>query len=51
MSIREAVIPTLIESNMIQWVVNLVKKSLDKKIHIFCLDFSSALLANIVHSP
>lgn len=50
-SIKETVIPTLIESNMIFWVLDLLNESLTKKVHVFCLDFSSALLANIMHSP
>lgn len=50
-SIKETVIPTLIESNIIFWVLDLLNESLNKKIHVFCLDFSSALLANIMHSP
>lgn len=50
-SIKDSVIPTLIENNMIFWIVELLNESLTQKIHIFCLDFSSALLANIVHSP
>lgn len=28
----------------------LVKKSLNTKIHVFCLDFATAMLANVVHS-
>lgn len=36
---------------MISWIIDLIKKSLNTKIHVFCLDFSSALLANIIHSP
>ena len=50
-SIKENVIPTLIENNMIFWVLDLLNESLNKKINVFCLDFSSALLANIMHSP
>ncbi len=49
-SIKDTVIPTLIEKNMIDWLLILLKESLNTKIHVFCLDFSSALLANIVHS-
>ena len=49
-SIKDTVIPVMIENELIEWVINLIKQSLDEKIHIFCLDFSSALLANIVHS-
>jgi hypothetical protein len=49
-SIKESVIPTLVETDMINWTINLLKKSLTAKIHVFCLDFSSAMLANIVHT-
>ena len=34
-----------------EWVIDMLKNFLKNKVHIFCLDFSSALLANIVHSP
>lgn len=47
----EKVIPTMIENKLIPWVIDLLKKSMISKVHIFCLDFSSALLANIIHSP
>lgn len=50
-SIKDSVIPTLIESQLIFWIIDLLNESLNKKIHIFCLDFASALLANITHSP
>lgn len=50
-SIKDTVIPTMIENEMIFWILDLLKQSLKNKIHIFCLDFSSALLANIIHSP
>ena len=35
---------------MIDWVINLVERSCKKEVHIFSLDFSSALLANILHA-
>lgn len=35
---------------MIIWVLQLVKKSSTINIHMFCLDFATAMLANIVHS-
>jgi hypothetical protein len=35
---------------MIDWVVALVEKASKKEIHIFSLDFASALMANILHS-
>jgi hypothetical protein len=38
------------DNEMINWVLNLVKKSLYTKIHMFCLDFATAMLANVVHS-
>ena len=50
-SIKDTVIPTMIEQSLIFWTIELLNKSLTDKIHIFCLDFSSALLANIIHSP
>ena len=38
------------ENELIQWVLLLVKKSLNTKVHVFCLDFATAMLANVVHS-
>ena len=35
---------------MINWVMSLIKKSINNKIHHFSLDFASALLANIIHA-
>ena len=37
--------------DMINWVINLLRKSFATKIHVFCLDFSSAMLANVIHTP
>ena len=50
-SVKDTVIPTLIEQGLIFWCFDLINKSLTSKIHIFCLDFASALLSNIMHSP
>ncbi len=50
-SVKDTVIPTMIENNMIGWIIDLLNESLTKKLNVFCLDFSSALLANIIHSP
>lgn len=36
---------------MIEWVLSLVERAGKKEIHIFSLDFASALLANILHAP
>ena len=49
-SVKESLIPTMMEANMIEWVISLLGSTNSKKTHIFVLDFSSALLANIVHS-
>ena len=35
---------------LIKWVMELCKKSLKEKIHVFCLDFASAMLSNIIHT-
>jgi len=36
---------------MIKWVIDLIKTSLNTRIHVFCLDFASAMLANVIHTP
>lgn len=36
---------------MLEWVLSLVERGSKKEIHIFSLDFATALLANILHSP
>jgi len=50
-SIKDTIIPTFIDHDMIYWTINLINKSLTSKIHVFCLDFASAMLANIIHTP
>ncbi|KRX08064.1 Armadillo-type fold [Pseudocohnilembus persalinus] len=50
-SIKESVVPTLVKMDLINWTLNLIKLSLNNKIHVFCLDFASAMLANITHTP
>ncbi|CAD8172837.1 unnamed protein product [Paramecium pentaurelia] len=50
-SIKDTVIPTYVHNEMIQWIISLIQKSINTKIHIFCLDFASATLANIIHTP
>ena len=49
-SIREASVLFLVKTGVITWIVDLVKRSLSTKIHVFSLDFGSALLANILHA-
>lgn len=48
-SVKEEVIPILVEFGMIDWILALLTKSIKNEIHIFSRDFSSALLANILH--
>lgn len=50
-SIKETLIPAYVKCDMINWVITLLKKSFSTKIHVFCLDFSSAMLANVIHTP
>lgn len=50
MSVKESTIELFVQKNLIQWVLKLLEKSKTLDIHIFSLDFSSALLANILHS-
>ena len=51
MSVKEQVIEVLVQRGMIQWAIKLLEKSrTGADIHIFSLDFSSALLANLLHS-
>ena len=35
---------------MIDWVAGLIERSTKKEVHIFSLDFASALLANVLHA-
>ncbi len=35
---------------MIDWIVGLIERSTKKEVHIFSLDFASALMANILHA-
>lgn len=50
-SIKESVVPTLMEHDLINWIMTMIKRSVTAKIHQFSLDFASALLANIIHTP
>jgi hypothetical protein len=50
MSVKEEVIPIFLKYKLIDWIVNLLQRSKNADINVFCLDFSSALLANILHS-
>lgn len=50
MSVKETTIELFVQKGMVQWVLKLLEKSKALDIHIFSLDFASALLANILHS-
>lgn len=50
MSVKETTIELFVQKGLIQWVLKLLDKSKQVDIHIFSLDFASALLANILHS-
>jgi hypothetical protein len=51
MSVKEQVIEVLVQRGMLQWVLRLLdKQRAGADIHVFSLDFASALLANMLHS-
>lgn len=50
MSVKEETVPIYMKSNLVDWIVKLLQRSRISDVHIFCLDFASALLANILHS-
>jgi len=50
MSVKEESIPVYMKSGLIDWIIKLLLRSKSNDIHVFCLDFASALLANILHS-
>lgn len=49
-SIKEDTIPIFVEQGMIDYTVQLIERSTKKEVHIFSLDFSSALMANVLHA-
>lgn len=50
-SIKETVIPTLVQCDLINWSIELCFRAAKETINPFCLDFCSAMLANIIHTP
>ena len=50
MSVKESTIELFVQKGLMLWVLKLLEKSKTIDIHIFSLDFASALLANILHS-
>mmetsp|Transcript_38511 Transcript_38511/g.36873 ORF Transcript_38511/g.36873 Transcript_38511/m.36873 type:complete len:222 (-) Transcript_38511:38-703(-) len=49
-SIKEDSIPIFIEQGIVDWTLLLVERCTKKEIHIFSLDFASALIANVLHA-
>ena len=57
-TVTERIIELMTKSGMIDWCIKLLERSKQPKrerpdqpsIHSFCLDFSSALLANLLHA-
>jgi len=49
-SIKGTLIEVFLKNKMIDWLAKFLERSLSKDIHVFALDFGSALLANILHS-
>lgn len=47
---KQSLLPAYMDHDMIGWTISLIKKSFQSKIHPFCLDFSTAMLANIMNS-
>ena len=50
MSVKEQCTNQMFDANFAQWILSLIERSCKKEVHSFCLDFGSALLANIFHS-
>ena len=38
------------QEDLIEWILNLVERAGKRELHIFSLDFATALLANILHA-
>ena len=50
-TVTESIIDVMVKKNLIPWCLTLLHKARKPEgIHTFCLDFASALLANILHA-
>ena len=49
-AVTESVIDLMTKKNMEHWCLSLLAKGQAQDMHMFCLDFSSALLANLLHA-
>jgi hypothetical protein len=43
-------IELMVRKQMMQWCIKLIQKYKKQSLHVFCLDFGSALLANLLHA-
>lgn len=50
LSIKDEVIPLYIKHDLILWSIELISDYKHKKIHVFCAEFASAMLANIIRT-
>ena len=48
MSIKENIIKIYLKNGLIDWINKLLERSRTNEVHIFCLDFASALIANML---
>ena len=48
MSIKENIIKIYLKNGLIDWINKLLERSRTNEVHIFCLDFGSALIANML---
>jgi hypothetical protein len=50
MSIKESVLSVFINQGIIEWLLGIMQRSRYTEIPVFCLDYLSSLLVNILHS-
>ena len=48
--VTESMIELMVKKQLLHWCIKLIQKYKKTAIHVFCLDFSSALLANLLHA-
>lgn len=48
--VTESIIELMVKKQLINWCIKLLQKQKKSQMHVFCLDFSSALLANLLHA-
>ena len=49
-SIKENNIKIYLKNGLIDWLIKLLQRSKEHEVHLFCLDYSSALIANMLQS-